>query len=413
MPEVVPRYRVHFRDHWNSAPSTTNNTYANLICTSTKTGVSNPRYRQLIASGRNATTSFNASRQYAEGMNSGFVQTIYDAFSCTNFYRGRTIDWVEGDLFEGTSSFPGDPASLGSTEADLQARMEFFKKYHRIRRSFQAGVFFGELAESIRMIRRPGSALRQRIDTYYGAAKERLRRERTSNSKRKALAGTWLEYSYGWKPLVSDVDSAAETLASIGFKRKTAPIVSWGEVKTSTPLTVFHGGDNDALCEIGRQLHSRVKVRFLGAVNMEADGTNRQHHRWGLAPEDFVPTIYNLIPYSFLVDYFSNLGDLIEATCTRNLVFGWKCQTLIQENEIRISYIKNEYSPTFCPSSSTKTTVLSQVATYPGWKIGWRKVQRSNPLSPSVSVKDLRLRIPGVESPSKWLNIAALASLRR
>jgi hypothetical protein len=36
----------------------------------------------------------------------------------------------------------------------------------------------------------------------------------------------------------------------------------------------------------------------------------------GFQFRDFVPTVWELIPYSFVSDYFVNIGDILEAACT-------------------------------------------------------------------------------------------------
>jgi hypothetical protein len=48
----------------------------------------------------------------------------------------------------------------------------------------------------------------------------------------------------------------------------------------------------------------------------------------GLGPGDILPTIYELIPYSFVVDYFTNLGDVISAWSHQAIRPDWAQRTV-------------------------------------------------------------------------------------
>lgn len=412
--DVLPRSKDWFQDHWNAGVSSGTSTVPTLIISSSKQGVNNPNWKKEVSDGRNATTPFTATRRWVSGCNEGEVFTSYDSWNCTGgFYHGPSVGWERGNLF-GNFGFPTDPVGLDTTEADLEARINFFKQIRKARQSFQSGVFLGELAETLRMIRRPGASLRQLVTSYSANAKKRIAKEKTTASKKKALAGTWLEFSFGWKPLVQDVDNLAETLAEHGFNRDVIPVRAWGKRESLVPTSVIAGGltiSTNYSFQLGTS--NLAYVRFLGAVSNEASTTKKEFRRWGLHPDDFVPTVYNLIPYSFLVDYFSNLGDLIDAVSVRNVQTAWMCQTVIKQAIRRPLFLRNDFKESACPANTVRTKIIQATASHSSFEIGWRHVARSTPLTPSISAGDFRLRIPGVESPWKWLNIAGLAALRR
>jgi hypothetical protein len=136
----------------------------------------------------------------------------------------------------------------------------------------------------------------------------------------------------------------------------------------------------------------------------------RELENWGFSPDNFVPTIYNLIPWSFLVDYFSNIGDVIDAMSIRNVGLAWGCKTTRQQVDWRIDYaqpVAVATDPNFFKDirveTFTRKDPVSKATVFSRERIS----------DVTVGVTDISFRIPGVDNPRKWLNIAALASLRR
>lgn len=411
--ETISRSKQWYRDHWNVAVQQGTINFAPLALTGSTNGSSNPSWRQQVKRGLNATTTFTGTQQYAEGQDSGSIHFVADNYSCAGFYLGRSVGSESGNLCS-FLAMPNDPINLGISDADREARIYFFKRLREIRTSFQSGVFLGELAETLRMIRRPGKALRDSFKSYSQTAKKRAAKEKSVRSKNHAVAGTYLEYSFGWKPLAHEVDDLATTLANIGFRRDSVTVRSHGEWARTLVGGAVHAGESDLTDYVyGSYLNEYVGVRYVGAVNNEASASRREWQRWGLTTDNFVPTIYNLIPHSFLVDYFSNLGDIIDAVSIRNVVLGWHCRTFETKRERVISYLRGEQTVTSCPSGTVDMVVLTNTASQPNFKLGWRRVHRSIAEDPYVNALDFRLRIPGVDDPWKWLNIAGLAALRR
>ena len=79
----------------------------------------------------------------------------------------------------------------------------------------------------------------------------------------------------------------------------------------------------------------RAGLQF--AVDSPAFGTaERLRGLLGFKLEDFVPTMWNLLPYSFLVDYFVDVGGILNAITTDISAVRWVSETQLRTN--RTSY---------------------------------------------------------------------------
>jgi hypothetical protein len=153
-------------------------------------------------------------------------------------------------------------------------------------------------------------------------------------------------------------------------------------------------------------LDNKVMVRYRGAVVAENSPPSFPE-QLGLSWSNLLPTVWELIPYSFLVDYFTNVGSVIDGISTGVVSLAWGCRSEVRESLSRIS------------------TELARVSldTNPGqgrWSgnvhgaglIGQnRYVNRQSVNVISLGIGDFQFKLPGVST--KWLNIGALADLRR
>jgi hypothetical protein len=65
-------------------------------------------------------------------------------------------------------------------------------------------------------------------------------------------------------------------------------------------------------------------IRYRGAVKAQAATTASDRlARFGFTPSEFIPTAWEILPWSFLVDYFLNIGDLLSASVTDTSNVAW------------------------------------------------------------------------------------------
>lgn len=352
-----------------------------------------PGYRLKIANGDNACTPLTGRRTVVKIDQGDYLARIKTP--------SGTFNWtgIHGAFSEpvGTTDFHPDP-----TLALNRAKTKFVQKALSAQSALQTGVFLGEIRETIGLIRRPAMGLRRGLDDFFSAA--RKRRKGSRRHKAKVLEELWLEYSFGWKPLISDLDAIASDVAR--FVHRPPPF-EWVEAFGSsrvqqnfTSLPNFLGVLSWMLDVIGT---STVGAKIYGVVNLDTEGPSMK--RVGLALDQFVPTVWELIPYSFLIDYFTNIGDVIQGWSFSTSRLRWSYQTTRWMSRLE----KRTHSP------RVDTTGLASGSS--GMLYSGSHCSSTSDLIDFVRgpvgslVPDFRLEVPGFNT--KWLNIAALARTRR
>jgi hypothetical protein len=378
-------------------------------CSSASLGTRNPKWRSQIKKKQDATTPFTAS--YTKfNPKSDFYAMQESAFFKPFDTLPNVVTVATGDQMRIATI--GNPESYSIVTANNKALKSFVQRANATQRSFQGGVFIGELRESLQMIRNPAKALRKRLDGYLSQAKKRgtaaARGKRgniadKSSSKhrsvRSALADTYLENAFGWQPLLSDIDSGAKALARLKYHvyQPTESVSGLGHddsfTESNGTYSASHGGD----WGFRERTYYSISVRYSGAMKCAAPNI-RVMEELGFTPRNFLPTVWELIPWSFVADYFTNIGDMIEGvTFNRaSIVFCSKterkvatkkpCSHWWNYNDVQDYLVNSSFRPSK-PSAERK------------WV---NRVKYSGNFIP-----DFEFEIPGMGS--KWINLAALA----
>lgn len=185
---------------------------------------------------------------------------------------------------------------------------------------FNAGVFLAEAPRAIALIGDSASriyrAYRSLRKGDVGHAYHSLisgsssRRVRDSSLPKGTTASNfWLEAQYGWMPLVSDVQNAAQFLAhQFSSPRQyvvTATRFARGtrEFRGTHLLSAYTGAN---FYQVSRKIHSKRVRAIIKDVNTPS--------LVGLA--DPVSVAWELVPYSFVADWFIPVGSYLEALNT-------------------------------------------------------------------------------------------------
>lgn len=212
---------------------------------------------------------------------------------------------------------------------------------------FDGATFLGELTETLSMLRKPFTGVRKL-----------LRRKSFSHPKKLigASADQWLEFRYGISPLANDIAMAASLLhrrsrlaetrifTLRSTKTKSTPWV--GEVIVST-----NWGSHTMRCS------GTFNEKYTSGVSFyKKPGVFSSLHKYGLSVQSVPALLWELTPYSFVVDWFWQVGPWIRAITPNPSVTVLGSFTTRQVTELgKRVCVKSAYSTGVSPRPSAST----------------------------------------------------------
>jgi hypothetical protein len=297
---------------------------------------------------------------------------------------------------------PGLLPSPADTKAENSARVKASRRIESIVTSFSGGVFLGELRETLRMIRHPFQGLHRGVKGYLGGLKKG--RRGTKAQRQKFLENWYLECSFGWLPFLHDLNDARDFLKARAkhLEQEIVPFkVAGVESEMSGP---FVNGALSGSMSLQWNIYGNRKtiVVYAGGINSKAQSPKTwTADALGLGPRSFVPTLWELLPWSFLVDYFTNVGDVITGWSNQSVAMAWGRWTTIKLHEYAVRGMKAT------PSASLLTIWINDFV--PGESfVRIKTVSRRQ--ADHISPPTFQFELPN--TGMKWLNIAALLSAR-
>lgn len=130
------------------------------------------------------------------------------------------------------------------------------------------------------------------------AAVRRLLSDPRTRSDR-AIANRWLEYQWGVLPTLSDIYGAAEALAT----RLNEGMYHYYTVRHREERVLDVTGFLRGQHQYTRLHRARARVKFSSSSLMQLEA---------LGITNPLASVYQLIPWSFCIDWVTNLGDILE-----------------------------------------------------------------------------------------------------
>ncbi len=366
------------------------------------TGTDNLRWKSDIENGNNATTDASGTRVLSQGMSAQLYAWGYTNVTDVPANARSVSIWADplGTTF--TSSLTGSSEEASNS---IEARTKFSNRVSKVYTQFEGGTFLGELRETLHMIKKPGQALREGVGHYLDVVQKNGRRikRRPRTYRESWLSRTWLEASFGWAPLLNDLDDARQYLKrrQAVLLREVHPVSA---IQQSPPVLRAES-PGQVVATIGtlrysvRTIDTYIHI-LSGGVRSQAFGQGLINaSAMGLSSRNFAPTLWEILPWSFAFDYFANIGDVIEGWSNQNCVLSWGRETTVSVRsrdligQGGINTVARPKGTIFIPGTLRTT----------------RRDFTRRPIS-VPPVPGFQFKIPGFGL--KWLNLAALARSR-
>lgn len=372
-------------------------------------GYKNPQWRWQVAHLQNACTSFT-------GIDFSDDPHPFISLQQSGTYRrqndGKTVQYVFEATYEGHTSitcpsYSSDAPSSVVADVTNRCIRDFLRSVDSAQSSFEAGQDIGEWRQTLEAVHHPLNSLKTSILNYFAVLTKRKRKyNRNPIALRKVLADTYLEFHFGWQPLVADVSQA---LADIGrFRFPAIPVRGRAHDAYSAQLVTVFGGYYSGMTHSHTYKEtSTFECRYKGMLrpkNLGSNGKLSLAQSLQLTPDKWLPTAWDLLPYSWMSDYFVNIGDIISGlSAAMSIDLAWGVKTT--RHRIERQYIDVTLPDPFVqfPGYDLPYHVNSA---YGGACETWaRKVERQ-PITASDLVPTLQFSVP--KSPYPFFNMGAI-----
>jgi len=307
-------------------------------------------WRNRMRLGQDCSTNYTREETFVERLQGGSWRAKWRQ------RRNSLDDWTQ---YVGSAwGFPCDETIVGvevPVNADNAAKAAFVSKMDATRKSLSSITVLGEIGQTINQIRHPFASIQKAISSHISLVEKRglreykfLKRRPRARKRiardlaqkelkddvairnlalRKAATGSYLELVFGIQPTIADVQSAIEgahRLSERACDMQRISAASNFEVNLPKVTVGTNGRFNlagvgpDGPVRVGHVQISRVvkligKVRYSGAIALHTNRVSPLREEFGFMPRDFLPDVWNFLPWSWLVDYAFDVGSVLQS----------------------------------------------------------------------------------------------------
>lgn len=200
-----------------------------------------------------------------------------------------------------------------------QGPLVLLTAYSRIRtQAVMSGELLAGLAGTIRALKRPFSSLQKALKLV--TSKALKKHGKTARTIARANADAWLEGRYVVQPAMIDCRVAVEN--ALDFTERVHSrriVVRAGNTRTKNASSTFQRVEMPPEAEpwlvSGRARVDRTVKTSAGVILQVNEKTRSEQlaQDFMLGTDSVVPTLWELTPYSFVADWFFNVGDWLAA----------------------------------------------------------------------------------------------------
>jgi len=284
------------QDTWTSIASLKQNQYYGRY----RTWVNTPNFGALPKDSKPVNRYDDIVRRYSQSLYSATNNGAY-IVTPQYLYTGTQLDSLWNGVFAGSTC--SAHVSKGENDALVKVLGNIADAKINI------SVAFAEASKTSNLIYDTA----RRIDRAYRAFRRGNFQEvaRQLNITPKRVHKNWLEYKYGWMPLLMDVKGYAEFFAQQHVGKKVrfteSSRAKYTSSKTWTEVYTPFGIPPTALVSHFYSYETAVRTRFW----CELDNPHMAElQQLGVTNPALV--VWELIPYSFVFDWFVSVGDWLQ-----------------------------------------------------------------------------------------------------
>lgn len=266
-----------------------------------RTGTSNYRWRDQVKQKVDATTNYVRRGIYHQAANLR-CDAMFDwpAYKIRGFNRATF-----------SQGHPTIDFTTSAADVDDLALTRIKRKLAISQGAFNSLIPLAELRD----LRRTINSATTVSSKYLTEVLNRSKASSKTSSLVDYAADKWLTYSFGVAPLVSDIEDLANAIQKrLSNETHLLRLVGSAGRSWFTSGKNIHAGCYSADLFSSHYTKHTYKVRYTGGINLAISSANSYSiaSQFGFVKENFVPTLYELVPYSWLVDYFSTTGEFLE-----------------------------------------------------------------------------------------------------
>jgi hypothetical protein len=378
-------------------------------------GFKNPNYREQMRRVENATTPCTGTSTH--WAIDSFPTGHYRAWGPKNASSEAAKSYFEDDFtgFEFDSDMMSaiyDEVVLDGnlhTSAYNRAVAKLYTKLGDLYQPSKVGEDIGEIRQTLQMMRGPLKPLRELLtkglnDVIKGTRKTNVRHIAS------ALAGTALEWNLGWNTLTRQMAKTIVSLQNRDIMFHYYPFHATDfavEGRSSGGLYTVNHNSSSLRAQWSVNHYCKKTVTFKGVMGEECVLPKRElSQALGLQTQNVIPTLWNLIPWSFVSDYFLNIGAIVSALEVPWGSVKWCNRTYLTEF---ISDVLIQMKPVVTSPGPSNERVITSFSAVPG-RLSYRKSTFVRDIQDTQPLPVLELTSPLGLTGKKYVNLASLAT---